>query len=511
MAHSLTAAASIPASPIESRQTRLDAAIALFRSEASASGYVVEEVRLRLPVPDVDVMPRVVIAQQSASSGAPPPFPRAKQHRLLSSYPSPNSVPGEYPLVPEPDASFLNPTKRSYGIPGRVNTDQNGLAKSGNTGAGFKRTVSGSVIFHPVPARTTQPHRVGNAASQNSATTSQKMGPLSSIPYLPTKEGRSSLRPNGQFWKTVIGAERGKQILQAAESIQRLRHADFAHRLRKQTHAEEPVAMEISEPSKRYIDKTEEKRGQATAKSTESEELETKKEDKNIGENTHHINGHDIPESHVQLLLSSAADISVREKKPVTKAVDAPTRKTPDERKRTSTKPQETAEGKPSGGTKATPVANGKSSRGRGSDRRTSGSSAARPYKCSKCPSSFDREGHLRVHILAVHEKKRPFVCQVCDASFGHSSSLLRHVRTVHQASPAVGSGKTGNSSRNAPNSNDSGTTKSEIVCDDAEDDSEKHFRCSACRMAFSRVALLNRHVAEKHPVQTSLSDSDDN
>ena len=86
MTHSPAVSNGISISHLENRQARLDAAIALFRSEASASGYVVEEVRLRLPVPDVDVMPRVIIAQQNLGN-TPPPFPRAKHADKCRSIP----------------------------------------------------------------------------------------------------------------------------------------------------------------------------------------------------------------------------------------------------------------------------------------------------------------------------------------------------------------------------------------------------------------------------------------
>ncbi|CDF32132.1 unnamed protein product [Chondrus crispus] len=513
MTHPLTASPSVAAVRMESRQARLDAAIALFRSEASASGYVVEEVRLRLPVPDVDVLPRVVIAQQSASSTPPPPpFPRTKQHRPLYSYPRRTSFQREYPPVQEQNRPFVNPTKRSYGIPGRANTDHNGKIRQGGANTGFKRTVSGSVIFHPVPAKANPSPQHGTAITQNATNPAQKKGPLSSIPYLPTKDGKTLLQPSDQqdrhYWKTVIGGERGKQILQAAESMQRLRHAKTGKIYEE---AEKPVAMDISEcPEERKADVAM-KQERAVVATRGSAQPRTEIYKTTRGEGTHHINGHDIPESDVQLLLSSAVDISARKKQAATNIIIKSERESIRDRK---SKPSKTilAEVGKQKRVKSTSVSNGKhGSRRSNSDRRASGSSTARPYKCTKCPSSFDREGHLRVHILAVHEKKRPFVCQVCDASFGHSSSLLRHVRTVHQASPAVGSGKTCMSSRNNLYSSDSATTKSEIICDDAQDDSEKHFRCSACRMAFNRVALLNRHVAEKHPLQTSLSDTEDN
>lgn len=510
MAHPSMASATIPVPRTESRQARLNAAIDLFRSEASASGYVVEEVRLRLPVPDVDVMPRVVIAQQNALSGAPPTFPRAKQHRPLSSYPHPPTLSNDHSAVPIRDGSFTGSPARTY-IPAKpLSAEQRGAGPT--TKAGFKRTVSGSVIFHSVPARTTPSRKDGKShVPLNSVS---KKGPLSSIPYLPTKDGKVGLNTseqnNGQFWKTVIGGERGKQILQAAESMQRLKHAQVENVRTTDKMEADPNDMEVSRPAKHSSDAAKKSNFKDDVKAKNTDDAKKEEPQENIErENTHHINGHDIPESHVQLLLSSAADISAREHKPLLKEQTSAPGKTSNGESKKS-RPQAVVDGKPSG-TRATPVSNGRQysrSRRDGSERRTS-SSAARPYKCTKCPSSFDREGHLRVHILAVHEKKRPFVCQVCDASFGHSSSLLRHVRTVHQASPAIGSGKTGGSSRNAPNSNDSNTTKSELVCDDFQDDSEKHFRCSACRMAFNRVALLNRHVADKHPLRSSLSDDE--
>lgn len=131
--------------------------------------------------------------------------------------------------------------------------------------------------------------------------------------------------------------------------------------------------------------------------------------------------------------------------------------------------------------------------------------SSIRPFKCHKCLSSFDREGHLRVHILAVHEKKRPFTCHICTSAFGHSSSLLRHVRTVHQATPAEGSGRL---SRWLESS----------IFDDSEDSTasgssqsapgrEKYFQCNICPASFSRVAVLDRHVASKHPSESQGSE----
>lgn len=314
------------------RQQRLDAAIAAFRSEASASGYVVEEVRLRLPVPDIDVQPRVVIAQNAiaavaaaaaaantVSGGGLPRLPPSKLHRALPHFPT-NALP---------------PVPR---VPTRKPVSSGGTAALSDEPGGFKRTASGSVIMNTLPS--------------------------------PLRDA-----PRGQFWTTVIASSRG---------------------------GPEPGRAPFMRPH-----------GAPPPRSSSTSPMT-------------------IPDAHVQLLLHSAVSAQA----PASRARIPNMTGTP------------------------------RRSAGRtGTGRRREGRGAARPFKCVQCPSSFDREGHLRVHVLAVHEKQRPFVCQVCEAAFGHSSSLLRHVRTVHQTGP-------------------------EAPC---------HFRCSACPVAFTRVAQLNRHLAAAH------------
>lgn len=318
--------------PRHERQQRLDAAIAAFRSEASASGYVVEEVRLRLPIPDIDVQPRVIIAQSAAaavvaaaavadgiSGGGALPLPSSKFHRGLS------------PLT----SSELPPVSSSY-MPKQAPTSVTSLP--GGT-SGFKRTASGSVVLNALAP------------------------PLRDV-------------PRGQFWTTVIADKR---------------------------RGTEPPRLSLLSP-----------RGASSPRPSSTPPTA-------------------IPDAHVQLLLHSAVSAQTPGSRARRLDATAPTRRS-----------------------------TGRSSTGR----RREGRSAPRPFKCVQCPSSFDREGHLRVHVLAVHEKQRPFVCQVCEAAFGHSSSLLRHVRTVHQAGP----------------------------------EAPRHFRCSACPVSFTRVAQLNRHVAAAHP-----------
>lgn len=497
---------------MDSRQARLDAAIALFRSEASASGYVVEEIRLRLPVPDVDVLPRVIIAQQNAAAGISPAFQSAKQHRPLPSYPRPAS--SERNAAPRQDPCYPKLGNGSYrALQGSPRRDIAPPANSG-MGAGLKRTVSGSAIVHPVPIRHSLAYRAnGHSGSSISQSPGGKMRPLRSVPYMPNKDSMLSNAPkeghscphNGQFWKTVIGSEKRRAILKVAKGTHSMRYGNSLPKFGSPDIGEKQVEMELSVWP----------HGQPTKPGQEVSPKKKKRRVKDIeleerNENTLHINGHNIPESHVQLLLNSAIDTSARERVSSTKKKEQSLEDNRNavENKKQGCRSQVMVDEKLRG-TRAKPKFSGRQfSKGRREslDRTASRSTSARPFKCYKCPSSFDRDGHLRVHILAVHEKKRPFVCQVCDASFGHSSSLLRHVRTVHQASPTIGSGKSSRG-RIAQARNDSGTTKSDIKCEDMQDDGEKPFRCSACGQAFNRVALLNRHVAKKHPLRSSYPD----
>lgn len=140
--------------------------------------------------------------------------------------------------------------------------------------------------------------------------------------------------------------------------------------------------------------------------------------------------------------------------------------------------------------------------------RSTSVPSPGRPFQCHLCTSSFDRGGHLRVHIGAVHEKLRPFKCNECSSSFGHSSSLQRHVRTVHQKSEEKSMRRQASVSHDganylAPVSNSTRVTHT-------RGGRPKPYRCTMCRASFSCISLLIRHKELKHSAESDKTDTGD-
>lgn len=507
MAQSVAASTAV-AVRIGTGQARLDAAIETLRSEASASGYVVEELRLGLPITDVDVVPRVVIAQQS-TSGAKNEKPQAMHHATFKSYTSSLRTPTEKPAISQTTGFVINEPIIPYGLDEEnISPERNGSNKRGN--GGFKRTLSGSVIFHSLPGRST-PSLKENAQngilSRNKVQKTDHLFSLHSAPSMDeqtTSKVNVGVQSNGQFWRTVIGNEGVKKIDRTEDEVVPTKSANEGEednisddaKAKPPQDGKEAISQDAI-PGENWKTKV--------IDLTNVQKFGTQREKNIASENTHHINGHDIPESDVQLLLSSAADNVAREQNvpktisteiSITEPVGGAGKK--NVQADVGIRPKNSMEATASKGKQHLRV------RRERATRRNSGSSALRPYKCKICPSSFDREGHLRVHILAVHEKKRPFVCQLCDASFGHSSSLLRHVRTVHQASPVDGSRRIAYLSRHAVKSQDSNLSMSDLD-EELYPEDGNHFRCSACRKTFNKVSLLNRHVAKKHPLQTPM------
>lgn len=547
-----SAAMACSARPTE--QSRLEAAIALFRAEASASGYVVEEIRLCLPGQNVGMTPRILIAQQTASTSQSAIYtPMNFEQRFRSPMPS-------GPLVAT-DSSLLAAT-----IPNRSSHFATFAPASVSSSlTGMKRTASGSVILNPIsvpaPLSTSDyealhdpsdqmTHARLNDCSRNSIPSfSTKPGPALASHVASKDRLKFSKSPSFSFKskespKVAPVSDNGLSCIKDAENnrpghnyTSEKKHSKIKKdksvmlNLRQKYSTETTFNNECSPQSKspspeKVHDEIDElfMRKRNVYNDTQLREKEDQIERKQDNDTT--ISKHqNVPESHVQLFLSSVATITARELAGSKKSLvakeevdsDHKERQTPvegnsvinsgssndmgrqmpiHERSKSPNKKEATL-------FKRTAASASRRFRD-GLEKKTSKAtmSPARPFKCTRCPSSFDRQGHLHVHILAVHEKQKPFSCDLCCSSFGHSSSLLRHMRTVHQAKPPIGSGRFGSKFRNGQRNSSSGSSSSES-CDSSKSDEEyysKHFRCSVCRQTFRRVALLNRHVALRHP-----------
>ena len=56
------------------------------------------------------------------------------------------------------------------------------------------------------------------------------------------------------------------------------------------------------------------------------------------------------------------------------------------------------------------------------------------PSKCSLCDRYFTTKAQVKVHILAVHEKKRPYACELCNLSFAQTAHLKTHMKGKHRS-----------------------------------------------------------------------------
>lgn len=529
-----------PKRPCLQSQERLDAAIAFFRSEASASGYVVEEVRLCRPALEIDILPRVVIAQHTAAGPILPPiYPPAKLIRRAHP-PTPQSPPSDQPMIEAlAQASASNQSimlmdrltdrsPRAYPLGSSHTSGMASAVEPLEGGIGLKRTVSGSVI---VKSHTVFPESHGQEESAERGRMQFSSVEICGLRDEPNMllaeckrsheygEGEEDVPKNG-MWGGPHSIEESKTPSEGPAPTEEQGHGSTGEDAAKESPeaADREYAYDSGSESEEML-----QRREPTAAEEREENrpvVVVKKATADVDMDNH---CHGIPESHVQLFLSSVATISERERECEEResnglsgiavedvrsggSEDHDEDETKEGRPPALRAEAEDEQGREVGGSRRrhASTSKGHQANGGNSDRlATRTSSAARPFKCHKCSSSFDRDGHLRVHILAVHEKKKPFVCQVCNAAFGHSSSLLRHVRTVHQASPAIGSGRIGNYLRSSQRRSESGVRASGEISDEYQECDERHFRCSVCRKTFSRVALLNRHVAVKHPIRS--------
>ncbi|CAM0142397.1 hypothetical protein VKS41_002106 [Umbelopsis sp. WA50703] len=64
-----------------------------------------------------------------------------------------------------------------------------------------------------------------------------------------------------------------------------------------------------------------------------------------------------------------------------------------------------------------------------------------RPYKCDKCPQSFNRNHDLKRH-KRIHLSVKPFPCQTCDKQFSRKDALKRHILVKRCGQPLPPDGR---------------------------------------------------------------------
>jgi KRAB domain-containing zinc finger protein len=95
-----------------------------------------------------------------------------------------------------------------------------------------------------------------------------------------------------------------------------------------------------------------------------------------------------------------------------------------------------------------------------------------KPYNCTTCGKSFSQKGHLREHIVTVHEGKKRFKCSSCDVSFKQRHSLKKH-----------------------------------ICIDKIQENSNQVFNCTFCDTSFKNDMNLKSHQCDKNHEGKKLYD----
>lgn len=75
-----------------------------------------------------------------------------------------------------------------------------------------------------------------------------------------------------------------------------------------------------------------------------------------------------------------------------------------------------------------------------------------RPYKCDKCPQSFNRNHDLKRH-KRIHLSVKPFPCQTCDKQFSRKDALKRHILVKRCGQPLPPDGRRSSNHQNVARS----------------------------------------------------------
>ena len=56
-----------------------------------------------------------------------------------------------------------------------------------------------------------------------------------------------------------------------------------------------------------------------------------------------------------------------------------------------------------------------------------------RDYVCNICGATYNKKGHLKMHISSIHENLRPHKCEHCGKDFSRRQRLKEHIEGIHQ------------------------------------------------------------------------------
>ena len=56
-----------------------------------------------------------------------------------------------------------------------------------------------------------------------------------------------------------------------------------------------------------------------------------------------------------------------------------------------------------------------------------------RQFNCDSCEKSFTLAGHLKIHMMSIHEGQRNYKCKSCGNTFTQAGSLKTHIKSIHK------------------------------------------------------------------------------
>ena len=125
---------------------------------------------------------------------------------------------------------------------------------------------------------------------------------------------------------------------------------------------------------------------------------------------------------------------------------------------------------------------------------RTSGK--RRDFKCTLCPSLFNRKSNLPRHIQC-HVKQKGFECNQCTYKTGDSSNLARHVKAVHERLTPFQCSFPGCNYKASQN----GDLQKHRRTHETDQSLRRPFPCTfeGCDYSATQKGTLERHIQRRH------------